>query len=118
MVDGEPRVRAEEPPKQKDKDASNESKSIDREDLAIVGRRQEHKRSERIRNVFGWGTVVLLVLGFVIIGTSLLSVAAHYLLPDCCHWMGDEELDAITTVLFSGGLYAFLGLYVRDRIAR
>ena len=31
--------------------------------------------------------------------------------------MDDEALGTVSTVLFSGTLYVFLGLYVRDRVS-
>ena len=54
---------------------------------------------------------------FLLIAVALVIVAWHYLAPAAWHWMDDEALGTVSTVLFSGTLYVFLGLYVRDRVS-
>ena len=54
---------------------------------------------------------------FILIAVALIAVAWHYLAPASWHWMDEEALGTVSTVLFSGTLYVFLGLYVRDRVS-
>ena len=55
-------------------------------------------------------------VAFTLICIAVFVVAWHYLTPESAHWMGDEQLRTVTTVLFSGTLYAIVGLYIRDRV--
>lgn len=71
---------------------------------------------EEIRDVFGAGAKWLLRLVFAIACASLLTVAWHYVMPPSWHWVLPDRLDTMSTVLFSGGLFVFWGLYIRDRI--
>ena len=63
----------------------------------------------------GIGTIVALL--FLLTAVALVVVAWHYLTPAAWHWMDDDALGTVSTLLFSGTLYVFLGLYVRDRVS-
>lgn len=121
MEDLDSKIRTEALPKQ-DEYAKAEIESVERKrdieekTLDSLGRKKEYERKEKLRDVFGMGARCLLGLGFFIVGISLMLVAWHYLTPDSWHWMLGDRLDTMRTALFSGGLFAFLGLYVRDRI--
>lgn len=104
------------PDHQVTKQAQEELYNIENQDLQADRDRKEHSRQERLRNVFSRCVVALMVLIFILVGLALFIVAWHYLLPNHLHWVEDDELRQISTVLFSGTLFAFLGLYVRDRI--
>ena len=86
-------------------------------ELEATERRQEHKRREVLRTIFAIGVECIVVLMFLLILIALVVVALHHLAPATWHWMDDEALGTVTTVLFSGTLYVFLGLYVRDRVS-
>ena len=104
------------PDHQVTRQAQEESYNIENQDLKADRHRKEHSRTEQLRNVFSMGVVALVRLIFILVGLALLIVALHYFLPNNLHWVEDGKLRQISTVLFSGTLFAFLGLYVRDRI--
>lgn len=93
-----------------------ERQSIQDGQLELESKKSEHDRSERLKEWFGWGTSFLLVLAFLLIGVALLSIGWHYLTPKNWHWLEEQTLDTIANTLFSGSLFAFFGLYIRDRI--
>lgn len=88
-----------------------------RRELEATERRQEHLRAEKLRNLFAIGVRCLVALIFFLVACALIVVALHYLTPASWHWMEDEALGTVSTVLFSGTLFVFLGLYVRDRVS-
>ena len=93
-------------------DALNEQRKLDSDE-----KRQEHHRREELRAVFARGVRWLVVLAFILLGLALLVVTWHYLAPSSLHWVEDDDLSTVRTVLFSGTLFGFLGLYVRDRVS-
>ena len=88
-----------------------------RRELEATERRQEHLRAEKLRNLFAKGVRCLITLIFSLVACALIVVAWHYLTPASWHWVEDEALGTVSTVLFSGTLFVFLGLYVRDRVS-
>lgn len=102
---------------ERDVQAQEELDAADRKILDATERRQEHQRREDLRAVFAKGVGCLVALMFILIAVALIAVAWHYLAPASWHWMDEEALGTVSTVLFSGTLYVFLGLYVRDRVS-
>ena len=78
--------------------------------LEVTERRQEHQRSENLRILFARGVMCLVALIFVLVACALFAVAWHYLTPASWHWMDEKALETVSTVLFSGTLFVFLGL--------
>lgn len=85
--------------------------------LEATERRQEHLRREKLRVLFARGVMCLVAIIFFLVACALFVVAWHYLTPASWHWLEDEALGTVSTVLFSGTLFVFLGLYVRDRVS-
>ncbi len=88
--------------------------ALEQQELDAKG--NEHARKEKLRNVFGLGVRVLLVVAFGLIVSALVVLAWHYLGPKEYWWVSENKLQTISTVLFSGTLFVFLGLYIRDRV--
>lgn len=109
------------PPEEAPSDDARAKEEVDalalRSELHATETRQEHQRREKLRAIFAKGVALLVILVFILVGFALLFVAWHYLTPASRHWMEDEALDTVSTVLFSGTLFVFLGLYVRDRVS-
>ena len=87
-----------------------------RKELEVTELRQEHQRTERLRIWFAIGVRLLVAIIFFWIAIALSVVAWHYLTPESLQWMEPDALGTVSTVLFSGTLFVFLGLYVRDRV--
>ena len=113
---GELDIRPEQTP-QEDGQAQREVEALeDQRELEADQRRQEHRRREKLRGAFAFGVRILLGVIFFLVANALWIVAWHYLMPESGHWMTDDALKTASTVLFSGTLFVFLGLYVRDRV--
>lgn len=109
------------PPEKEPSTDATAQKEVDalelRLELEATEARQEHLRREKLRALFAKGVVCLVALVFLLVGCALIAVAWHYLTPVRWHWMEEEALGTVSTVLFSGTLFVFLGLYVRDRVS-
>jgi len=116
MASSIPPIPPEEEPSS-DARAGEEVDALGRRELEATERQQEHLRGEKLRNLFAIGVMCLVALIFVLVGCALVIVTWHYLAPTWLHWMEDEALGTVSTVLFSGTLFVFLGLYVRDRVS-
>lgn len=114
-MDPLPPIRPEKTPDE-DARAQEELRALESQQLEADRQRREHARQEKLRNVFAACVRSLLVLVFILVALALVSVAWHYLTPASGHWMTAEALKTVSAVLFSGTLFVFLGLYVRDRI--
>ena len=105
-----------EPETSDDSQARSESSALQKQHLEDDRQWNEHGRQEKLRTVFAWGVIITLSLVFILIGAAMFIVVFHYLAPVHLHWVDKGDLKTVSTVLFSGTLFAFLGLYVRDRI--
>ena len=114
-MDSLPPIRPEKAPEE-DAQAKKELQALEAQRLEADRQRKEHTRLEKLRGVFAFGVRFLLVLIFLLLANALWIVSWHYLMPESLHWMTDDALKTVSTVLFSGTLFVFLGLYVRDRI--
>ena len=109
---GQSRVRAEEPTAP-DPQAQDEVRYAAHERLEQREKR-EHERAEALRDVFAGGVRWLVVLAFGLVILAIFAIGWHYLLP--WPWLSEANLEKVTTVVFSGAMYAIVGLYIRDRI--
>ena len=96
--------------------AQEEELAIQQDRLESNKQHKEHIRQESLREAFAKWVNRLLILIFALIGLALLSVVFHHLAPVCWRWMPEDDVNTVSTVLFSGTLFVFLGLYVRDRV--
>ena len=108
-------IRPERVPAE-DIQAKWEIQALEKQELDADRRRREHARQEKLRGVFAFGVRALVVLIFLVIVAALLSLVWHYLAPAHMHWIADDALEKVGTVLFSGPLFVFLSLYIRDRV--
>ena len=109
-------VRPESRPAADDPQAQRERGAAEQQALEADRRRQEHRRQEKLRDVFAFGVRVLLVVVFILLAATLVALAWHYIGSPEYLWIPDDKLETISTVLFSGTLFVFLGLYIRDRV--
>lgn len=108
-------IRPEQAPAD-DVKAKQEVRALEKQALEADGQRQEHARREKLRGVFATCVRGLVVLVFLLLAAALLILTWHYLAPADMHWVADDALEKVSTVLFSGTLFVFLGLYIRDRV--
>lgn len=102
-------------PPQDDK-ASTEQSKIEEASLETLSKRAEHLRTEKFKNAFSKGVIVLVYVAFGLISVTILCVAWHYLAPPSWHWIDRETLNTITTSIFSGSFFAIFGLYIRNKL--
>ena len=115
-MDKSPGVRAESTKEPDDSQAKAETLALQTQNLEVDKQAKEHLRQEKLRGVFSYCVIAILVLIFVLVGLSIISVVFHYLAPEKWHWMEPGNVKTVSTALFSGTLFVFLGLYVRDRV--
>jgi len=49
---------------------------------------------------------------------GLISWATHYLSPDKFHWLSDDQLSKIQSVLFSGGMGAVVSGIIQKQLKK
>jgi len=85
--------------------------NLDRE-----SKKNEHDRSEALRDtihiLFGYG----LKGAFILYGLALVSVCWHYLMPENYGWLSTSQLHTVTTVVFSGAVTSRGGQYLSRRV--
>lgn len=112
-------IRLEKVPT-KDDEAQQEVRAYNEQkqesELSTDKRREEHRRTEKLRDLFSSCVLILVSVVFFLVGLALMLASWHYLASPSWHWMDEGKLNTVSTMLFSGTLFAFLGLYVRDRI--
>ena len=74
-------------------------------------------RREKLKTVFAVCVRGLVVLLFALLVAALVVVAIHYLGPERMHWMQEGRLQTVVTFLFSGPIFMFLFLHVRDQLS-
>jgi len=108
----------ENPPKpkwQSDQKALAEVGNWDNEGIL---RGQEEKNHLLWLKLYGFvtlaflGTFTLLFLG------SLLSWSWHYMAPECCHWLTEQQLSKIQSVLFSGSIGGVVSLMAQKQLSK
>ncbi|TFL16018.1 hypothetical protein [Jannaschia formosa] len=67
---------------------------------------------------YGFVVIILLVVFSVLFAGSLLAWSLHYLLPESWHWLSDEQLSKIQSVLFSGSLGGVLSFVAQKQISK
>ena len=82
--------------------------------LARLSERNEHHRSEALRDnihhLFGWG----LKGAFLLYGLAVVAVCWHYLMP--WPWLTPDQLHTVTTVVLSGAITSKGSQYLSRRV--
>ena len=101
-----------EPPLNDSDLAEQEQEAVRRESLA-----NEHRRTERLRDLAFWCVCAVLALFVIVACTAIIVLTLHYLSP--WTWLREDQLTAVRTFLFSGavtGAVGWMGNYVRSRL--
>lgn len=102
-------------------DASSEDTKDDDEALAISEGRDlskeraeaEHDRVERFHHHLSTGMIVGLWISMIALCAMGISWAYHMVTPDRWHYLSQPQLGDIKTILFSGGVGAFVAGYLK-----
>lgn len=78
---------------------------------------QKNKNNLWALKAIGLVTVLLIWFFVLVFVLSLSSWLAHYILPDCWHWLNAEQLSKIQSVIFSGAIGAVVSSYVQKHIS-
>lgn len=98
-----------------DSDAKSEEKNWDNEGIL---RGQEEKNHLWWLRAYGVLMIVLiLVFAFLFLG-SLISWSAHYLLPECWHWLSADQLSKIQSILFSGSVGGVISIVAQKQLSK
>ena len=84
-----------------DSRAEQESRGLSEGSLRAEAEKNQHGRDERFKtalHVAGLGILLLVVSAFVVMGGVWLW---HLLTTSCHHWLTEEQLETIQTIVFS-----------------
>jgi len=93
-----------------DRAATQEQKAILGESYEEDRRRQDHHRTQGIKNVAYYGLAALVWFGVLLILMVATVWAFHILAPEHWRWLGKDEIDRLQGLLFSSSLAAAVTL--------
>ncbi len=85
-------------------------------DLEKDGRTQEHRRHQQFRNHANWATLALFWIIVACIAMGVVAYVYHLLTPECWHWLSQDALDKLQTLLGAAILSSALTQYVSKRM--
>ena len=68
--------------------------------------------------VYGWVLVAMTVAFALLFLAGIVSWSWHYLVHENWHWLSDQQLSKVQSVIFSGGLGAILSSVVQKQISK
>ncbi|UOA14491.1 hypothetical protein DSM109990_01297 [Sulfitobacter dubius] len=68
--------------------------------------------------VYGWVLVAMTVTFALLFLAGIVSWSWHYLVSERWHWLNDQQLSKVQSVIFSGGLGAILSSVVQKQISK
>lgn len=87
------------------------------DDLESDGKRQEHGRHQKFRNHVNAAMLGLFWLLVALVGAGTIVFVWHLLTPASWHWLEEDSLAKLQTLLGSALLSSALTGYVNKRIA-
>ena len=91
--------------------AKEESRSYEQE-----RKRNEHKRTEELRKIYGKGINLIVRSIIVIIIAILFVVTWHHLVPEYLRWLDDSDLSKLHSVLFSGAVVSAVTMHLNKNL--
>lgn len=82
-------------------------KALTEDEILFSKKQNDHERSEKVKNVFNWTIIVLIVLAGALAASCLIIRALHLLLPHCRLWVEDDRLatlDHLGQLIITGAL--------------
>jgi len=76
------------------------------------------KNDKRWLTVYGWVFLTITVVFTFVFVVALLVWVFHYLIPEGWHWLEDQQLSKIQSVLFSGGMGAVISGIIRTQLGK
>lgn len=67
---------------------------------------------------YGIVAIFLLFVFAILFLGSLTSWAAHYILPECWHWLTGDQLSKIQSVIFSGSLGGVISIVAQKQLSK
>ena len=71
----------------------------------------KHGREERFRDLIAKGVSAIMRAVFVVLFITVVVFAWHYLAPEKAHWLSEDQLTVLRTVLFSGVIAGAMSSY-------
>ncbi len=85
---------------------------------------EEKLRGQKTKNdilwlkVYGFVVVMIMVIFAMLFLGSLTAWAFHYLTPICWHWLDDNQLSKIQSVIFSGSLGGIVSFVAQKQLSK
>lgn len=73
---------------------------------------------KRWLRAYGWVLLSITVVFTFVFIAALLVWTFHYLTPEHWHWLGEQQLSKIQSVLFSGGMGAVVSGMIRSQLKK
>jgi hypothetical protein len=67
---------------------------------------------------YGIAIVIFLSVFALLFLGSLIAWSLHYLLPMCYHWLTDDQLSKIQSVLFSGSIGGVISVMAQKHLSK
>lgn len=88
-----------------------------KEELGWLTLEKIHQNNNRRwLKTYGWVLVTMTIVFSSVYVIAFLVISVHYLSP--WHWLTNEQIDKIQSILFSGGVGAIVSTIVRTQIAK
>jgi hypothetical protein len=106
----------DEPPKWMDTSlAKAEDSNFDNEGRL---RGQKERNDLLWLRIYGWVVVSMMIIFSLLFLTSLISWAWHYTMPLSLHWLTDDQLSKIQSVIFSGSLGGIVSIVAQKQLSK
>ncbi len=96
-----------------DSSAIKESQAIAAGDLEGEARKNAHERGEKIKNHVSRAAVMFFWFAIIILFIMAFSWSWHLLTPIEWHYLADEKVNQIQTIIFSGALASIVPAYAK-----
>lgn len=96
-----------------DEKALAEQQGFTNRNLEEIAGRNEHRRSEKLRDHVARAAVCLFWFGVGIAGIAVGITAWHDLAPESWGWLSKAQLDKLHAMLLSGAVASALGAYAQ-----
>lgn len=80
----------------------------------LKGAKQENKIA--FIKTIGFITPIVMWIFTSVFLVSFVSWSLHFLLPDYCHWLTEDQLSKIQSIIFSGAMGAIVSSYLKKQM--
>ncbi len=87
------------------------------EDLEQQGKKKEHERHQQFRDNLNLATLIIFWVIVICVVWGIVTYTFHILTPDNWHYLGDDQLDQLRSILATAILSSALTGYANKQMA-